>query len=590
MSETIEEISKDDVKVVSEGVGKWKVRIHLAIDRLKDNRALFLKINDVKRQLAKEINLPPQLLEFGDITDRKEENGILAVTVDIFKKIMQSGPLALHLLPATSDYGFECSNMIASLDLYVFDSLGSLITEEKIDKLLKKHKIKSEYMHWDAIHDALNRLLADPTPIIGLEVARGEFPDPGRDAKLTFPAFEGMTIEEIVTRVDDRRVRQGQILVQKLPPQCGIKNGTDVRGEQIPAPSGRDIRIEAGRGSIINLSATEITAQGDGLMMVELIHDHNELVTEDADDARGELIVRIKVNPLKIIEGGEELDICTNCSVEIHGRVPAGSRIISSSEIIIKGDIDAGAILQSNNDIHINGRILGGSLTSQHSVIISGSVSGGEITAKEKVRIDSAASDAQIIGSDVKVMELQGGAVIAQTKAVLGKVKTGKNGKKPEVRIGAEDFHLNRVQENKKFIDFGISNLDEMTKVFGDEIVNMITGSNLKAMFLRHARERRLTTKSGYDKSQAKAVMRLLDSTSSIRELLNEKNKENSQLSKKIEQAMGAIKELVILEGSSCDVQVKLGTQMIEVAPFGASMKFSQIGIEEIKAEKLESS
>jgi len=586
MPEVVENASREDVRILSKGVGKWKVRIQFSIERFKDNRELFLKINAVKRQLAKEIDLPPQLLEFGDISERKEEQGMLSVTVDIFKKAIKNGPLTLQLMPASSDYGMEFPDMIATIDLFVFDQLGSLITEEKVAKFLAKRNIDKELIQWSVLREALVRLLNDTTPILGLEIARGEFPDPGDDAHLTFPSFEGMTLEQINRRVEERRVSQGQTLVQKRPPRRGGKSGKNVRGETIPAPMGRDIPLEAGRGAIIKLDGTEITAQTGGLMIVEVVDPKADSGTATSGK-RHETTIRVKVNPLRIINAEQEMDICTNSSVEIHGRIPAGSRIISSSEIIIKGDIEDNVILESNNDIFVNGRLLGGSLTSQHSVFVTGIVAGGEITARDKVCVTDAASDAQIIGSEVEVQELQGGTVIAKAKAVLGKIGAGHDGKRPEIRIGADDFHKKRVQENTKFIDFGNSNLGEMARLFGDGIVNMVTSTNLKSMFLRHARERRLETKSSYDRKQAQAVLRLLDSTSSIRELLTEKVTENDQLSKKIDEAMGELKQLVILEENSSELYVKLGTRTIEFPASKAPVKLSQVGEGAIREEEV---
>jgi len=586
MPEIVKDASREDVRILSRGVGKWKVRIQFSLERFKDNRELFLKINAVKRQLAKEINLPPQLLEFGDISERREEQGMLSVTVDIFKKAIKNGPLALHLAPAVSDYGVEFPDMIATIDLFIFDKLGALVTEEKVAKFLAKRNIDQDLIPWAVIRESLTRLLEDPTPIIGLEIARGEFPDPGGDAHLTFPSFEGVTLEEINRRVEDRRVSQGQVLVQKLPPHRGVRNGKNVRGEPIQSPMGRDIQIQAGRGAIINLNGTEITAQTGGLMMVEVV-DSNAYSESGGGRKGNETIIRIKVNPLRVIKADQELDICTNSSVEIHGRVPAGSRIISSSEIIIKGDIEENVILESNNDIFVSGRLLGGSLTSQHNVVVSGIVAGGEIVAKDKVCITNSASDAQIIGSEVEVHELHGGIVIAKGRAVVGKIGAGKDGQRPEIRIGAEDFHEKRLQENRKFIDFGNSNLEGMMRLFGEGIVNMVTSTNLKSMFLRHARERRLETKSGYDRKQAQAVLRLLDSTSSIRELLSEKVGENDQLSKKIEEAMAELKELVILEGNSSELHVKLGTRTADVPASRAPVRLSQVGEEAITEEQM---
>jgi hypothetical protein len=93
--------------------------------------------------------------------------------------------------------------------------------------------------------------------------------------------------------------------------------------------------------------------------------------------------------------------------------------------------------------------------------------------------------------------------------------------------------------------------------------------------------------REGYDRKQAQAVLRLLDSTSSIRELLTEKVTENDQLSKKIDEAMGELKQLVILEENSSELYVKLGTRTIEFPASKAPVKLSQVGEGAIREEEV---
>jgi hypothetical protein len=578
--------SSETIRILSKGVGKWKVMLRLPMDQVRGRKALFKKISLVKQQLAQMLELPAKLLEFGDIKEKKQEGDYLTVKLDVAKKQAESGPLMIHILPATSDYGVEFPDMVATLDLYVFDAFDSLVSEDKIHNLIKKHQIPPEMVKWNDIRQSIEQLVDTQTPIHGLEIARGYFPEPGKDAEIQFPSSGNLSIDEVVQNIDYRRVRRGDFILHKINPQRGRKEGVNVRGEPIPSPMGKNIRIKAGRGTIIDLSDTKISSQIDGLMVVEYAEEQPENHDNSGDEKKAPIpTIHVKVNPLRLIDGDEQLDLCTNSSVEVLGNLKPGSKIISASEIIIKGDVEEGTSLESKEDIHIFGTTEKAALTSHKGVYLTGNASETEITAKEAVTVDGAAVDTTITGGEVNAMELHGGGVIAKERVTIGKIAAGKDGRIPDIKVGADDFHRNRVQENERFIDFGQSNLNEMRKIFGESMVEQVNRVNLKSMFLRHLKDLRLTSRTSYQKDQARSVMRLLDSTSSIRELLNEKVKENNELSELIQKALSALKELVILEGNSSPINVKLGSHIVKVPAADGGRKFSQEGENEIAEE-----
>jgi uncharacterized protein (DUF342 family) len=578
----------DEVELISKGVGKWKVLLKLPIEEVKGKNELYQKINHLKKQIAESLELPPQLLEFGDVANKKTIGDKLEVTLEISKKTLENGPLAVHILPGISDYGMKFNDMEATLDLYVFDTMGSLVSEDKIKKLIAKNQISPDFVQWDTIRKSLEKLMEDHQPIIGLTIAKGISPDPGRDAELNIPSLAGMTEDEIGRCVDERVVRRNDILVNKTPPRRGSKEGKSVKGESIPAPIGRDIMIQAERGTIINLKETEVAAQIEGLMNVEFINPDSVTEKFDLDPKHYKQKIIVKINPLRTLTNSKPIDVCTNSSVEIRGHLKKDSKVISSSEIIVKGDVENDTVLESKDDIHIHGSTKGGTIVSQKNVFITSNVNNTEITAKNNVRIDNIAKDSKIAGCAVEIKGLCGGEIVAKEKVTLGKIVAGNDGKKPVIKVGMEDYHQNRVQENRKFIEFSAVNLGDMKNIFGDEIVDKVNRVNMKAMFLKHVKEVRLTSKITYRKDQAEAIMQLLDSTSSIRELSDEKIEENNKLSKKIEEALGALKQVEIVRGSTTPIHLKLGSKTKEIGVQDRSVRLSQINNEEIKEEALD--
>ena len=176
---------------------------------------------------------------------------------------------------------------------------------------------------------------------------------------------------------------------------------------------------------------------------------------------------------------------------------------------------------------------------------------------------------------------------MAKEKVKLGKIVAGNDAKEPVIKVGVEDYHQNRVQENRKFIEFSAVNLGEMKNIFGDEIVDKVNRVNMKAMFLKHVKEVRLTSKITYRKDQTEDIMRLLDSTASIRELLDEKTKENNELSRKIEQALGALKQVEIHRGSTTPIHLKLGLKTKEIGAQKQSVRLIQTNDDDIKVEPI---
>lgn len=578
----------DEVELMSTGVGKWKVLLKLPTDQVEGKEELFRKINLLKKQIAESLKLPPQLLEFGNVSNKKTVGEKLEVTLEISKKAIESGPLTVHILPGISDYGIKFNNMKATLDLYVFDTMGSLVSEEKIKKLIAKKQISSDLVQWGTIQESLEKLMEEHQPIIGLTIAKGIFPDPGRDAELEFPLLEGMTEDEIDRCVDERIVRRNEVLVTKTPARRGSGAGKSVKGETIPTPIGRDIVIQAGRGTIINLNETEIIAQIEGLMSVDFINPNSVNDKSDNNTKPYKQKVKVKINPLRILKSNKPIDICTNSSVEIRGNLKEGSKVISSSEIIIKGDVEINTVLESKDDIHIQGSTNGGSIVSQKNVFVTSNVNNTEITAKNRVTIDNIAKDSKIAGCKVEIKGLRGGEVVAKDNVKLNKIAAGSDGKEPVIKVGVEDYHRNRVQENQKFIEFSAVNLNEMKNIFGEEIVDKVNRVNMKAMFLKHVKEVRLTSKINYSKDQTESLMRLLDSTSSIRELLDEKTKENNDLNRKIEEALGALKQVEIHRSSTTPIHLKLGSKTKEIEAQKQSVRLTQINDDDIIVEPID--
>ena len=105
-------------------------------------------------------------------------------------------------------------------------------------------------------------------------LARGEPAKPGEDARLKFlvdlrsgPRQNGgrLNYREMNTLVC---VSEGEIIAQKIPPTPGVP-GRNVFGEEIPAPSGRDIPLKLGKNVLFDRNSGLVLAETAGVVRFE---------------------------------------------------------------------------------------------------------------------------------------------------------------------------------------------------------------------------------------------------------------------------------------------------------------------------------
>ena len=135
-------------------------------------------------------------------------------------------------------------------------------------------------------------------------------------------------------------VVEGQILAVKLPPTPGLP-GKNIKGEEIPAKSGRDINMPAGKNVEVSPDGTEAIATING----HVVWTGSKLNVEALYEVRGDV-------------GYETGNIVFVGSVIVHGQVQDGFSIKATGNIEVKGSVGK-SFLEAEGDIIVRNGIIG---------------------------------------------------------------------------------------------------------------------------------------------------------------------------------------------------------------------------------------
>jgi uncharacterized protein len=183
-----------------------------------------------------------------------------------------------------------------------------------------------------------------------LLAAEGQKARNGRDAYIDYKVrvdksdvrFE----EDESGKVDFRNIELlenvvvGQILAVKVPAEEGIP-GRTVTNRILPAKSGKDIKLQHGKGTILSEDGTELTAEVNGQVVVK-----NNKIT---------------VEPIYLVNGDVSMEtgnIVFLGSVIISGNVQDNFVVKAAGNIEVKGSVQK-AFLEAEGDIIVYSGILG---------------------------------------------------------------------------------------------------------------------------------------------------------------------------------------------------------------------------------------
>ncbi|MBN1531657.1 MAG: FapA family protein [Spirochaetes bacterium] len=342
-----------------------------------------------------------------------------------------------------------------------------------------------------------------------LLAAEGQKARNGRDAYIDYKVrvdksnihFE----EDESGKVDFRNIELlenvvvGQILAVKVPAEEGIP-GRTVTNRILPAKSGKDIKIQHGKGTILSEDGTELSAEVNGQVVVK-----NNKIT---------------VEPVYIVNGDVSMET---------------GNIIFLGSVIVSGSVQDNFVVKAAGNIEVKGSVQKAFLEAEGDIIVYSGILG-----REEAKIEST-------GGSVYAKFIQNARVIAENDVVGPEgilhsfVDAGErvfsNGKRARI-VGGVIRAGNEV--NARFIGADVSTKTEIWVGINPKVLQQMT--ELESM--RGKMDEELT--------QLKLNIRTLDTQkkssgklSADREkMLNEMNGQRDKLESRLEEIKIELEEL----------------------------------------------
>ena len=395
-----------------------------------------------------------------------------------------------------------------------FNTINAKIKPEEIVRILKEKNIV-----FGLKYNVIERICTESKTVFNEVVAEGIPHENGIDAIIEFNFNKDHRAKPQILedgRVDFKNmgfveiVKAGDILATKTPLTKGV-NGTTVTGKVIRAKDGKEAVFKFGKNvSIINgglnLSSDvdgTIIFDNDKISVIQMLEIKGDVGVETGNiDFQGQVIVNgnvtsgyeVSCEGDMIINGVVEGAILkSNGSITISrgvqghdaAHITCGgqltSNFLNSATVYCKGDIETGAIMNSN--IKSDGKI---TVKGKKGLIV-----GGEITSKSDIEANIVGSEMGIITSIKLGVDIE---VIEELKALTGEVKElidmhdklEKSIKllKMKVEQNPEDersiFMLKKYSASFVDLDVNLSEKRLRLKML-NELVNNIRGAQLKA-------------------------------------------------------------------------------------------------------------
>lgn len=567
-----EETSKiacaQEIEVIAVSDNLWKVRLVIPSVDISD-RELVIRARGAKKKIAEEYHLPIELLEFREVLSKETTYMGVIATISIGRIEVGKGKMVLRTNPLKAPGGELFADMVAHLDFYYLDEFDQPVTMERLLAFLDKNKVSRELLNMEVLRNALEKVTRERSLVERLEIARGRFPSKGTDAELeyTFYSEPGESLDLTEYR-QSRKVKEGDILCQKIPAHDGKESGVNIRGEIILPLKGIDFTLVAGEGAKLSLDGNRITATQDGLAV--MTRTVKRIYT-----AAGKKIVpdtiEVKVKPILTIHSEAPIKIAVNESVVISGNLKEGSAIQSSGEVFLEGDIEGQARVIAGADIVVNGEVHSSEIVSDSSVLAAKDIRDSNISARQTVEVRGTAENSNIEGENVKIGESRGSQIFAAENVQVNKTGNDARGRKTTINVNKKKFYAKQIQADLKTIDRMANSLDRIQDFFGKDYMERLQRENLQKVFLEELERLRSRGFKKLNENQIRSLKKLLGAVKPLNNALNEKINGLSVLQGKVSES-DAEKPIVVIREKiqdPIDVTIDEVTQTIEPSEGG---------------------
>jgi hypothetical protein len=523
---TINSSPDTEFRIISQTFDSWNVQFRIDVAELLDQQGLLRHLRRIKHQIADIQSVPESCLMFDGIIRKTRTEDSVDVVVRIKKIIVEKGNPRVRFKEGIGADESHYSHMTALLDIYYLDQFEKPIMLDRVLQTIRESRVAADLIDNAMLIRKVQEALDKQFPIKNTVIAKGEFPDIGTDAMLDF-YFQAM-VEAGKTDhyYSSRRVKRGDILCRKTPPQPGKKPGRNVLGEMLPTRIGLDIEMRAGAGAELSLDETEILADNDGVVVVDRTMQRVSLVGGSKEIPR---FIEIKVNPVLRIEGNQILDIATSQAVEIVGNLTMGSRILTDCDVYVSGNVEEGVFIQAARDVYVDGDVAGATIQSETNVVAQKNVTNSDLQARDKIIIKGTLRNSTATADSISVDAIAGSRLIANNSVAINAVIADENNILSSICVGMQEFFQQRIHDNSVFIERARGNLSRIETLLGSDLVRDVDAHNIQIMLMRFLAQHRM----GQDyasRKQVEVFRKLLESVPPTRVLIEQKEKESLRL------------------------------------------------------------
>jgi uncharacterized protein (DUF342 family) len=570
------EAAENSLEIAAVSDSQWKARVLFPSEDISD-REMLVHMREVKQAISREYTVPIELLEFREVLNQERKPQGVYVTVSIGRVQVGKGKPLLRLKPMKAPNGEVFSDMAAEVDFYYLDEFDQKISLERLLETFDRWGLVRELLDMPAIEKAVEHVKENRSLVMHLDIASGKFPEAGQDAELEYTFFTNPgEAQNLGDYRSSRKVKEGDLLCQKILPRDGKTSGLGVIGQVFPPQKGLDFKLLPGEGSKLSLDGTRLTAARDG--MAVMTRTMRKIYT-----AKGKKLIpaqiEVSVKELTSVRGSKVLNLSVDNSVEITGNLPQGASVVSGGEIFVEGDVGTGAKVRANQDVLINGQIYG-QVDSGTSILGRKGATNARIQARDTVELKGTAENCDIRAETVKLLESLGSRIIASYKVQVECAKSDESGQRTTIRVGRKSYYENLLKSNQDEITQLHETLDKIKEYFGQGIIQRAEQEHTQRLFLEQLEAIQAGGQNRLTHEQAQSIKKLLDTIKPLNNILEEKRQETEILKQKASEPESERPMVIIREKITEPVEVTINsvTRTIESSQQGMTITTAKDG------------
>ena len=143
--------------IISYRTDRWLIETIFKESDL-DEEMMLERFRDIKSRLSKKVNVPPALLFFENLIEKKRIEDGFRVRFDIIRMQVKGGHPSIKIQEVVSLEGIVFPNMKAIMELFYVDPFDNQISLDQLEEIIKKSNINQDLVYFDKLHEAFKTL------------------------------------------------------------------------------------------------------------------------------------------------------------------------------------------------------------------------------------------------------------------------------------------------------------------------------------------------------------------------------------------------------------------------------------------------